>query len=782
MTDLAKLIVKLEAQTAQYHAEMKKANDRLSAYQRQTNARLAAMQKSWGAFGTGLKRILTGLGVGVALRKITTETAEAQHNLAQLEAVVKSTGGAAGFSVPQLQKMAEAFQRTTTYADDAVVGMQAVLLQFTRLSGPEFQRAQQAVLDLATRMKKDLPSAAILVGKALNDPIKGTTALTRAGVQLTAQQLDQIKVLAKSGQMAKAQGMILDALEEKFGGAAAAARNTFGGALKAVEIAFNDLFEVSVDGSSRATESLNNLADVLTDPAVKAAADSLLSGLITSLAWIIEHAGKVAAGIAVIFGAAGDRIEEINDEIEFLQENARTGALVFGEAFGQKGFASFLSPAEIKARIKLLGEEQQTLYGFGAAGKTAADGLNAAGAAAAGLAGSGGNAGDPEALESIEKMITGLRQQVATFDQSAAAVMRYRIAQGDLADEFALAGDSAAALGGQLVGLAGRLEQLQKAAERAKEIEQARAQFAGMVEDLQEQVAVYGLGEAAALRYRLEHGKLADQLALLGPNAAAAREEILALAAALEQKKAADEAAKAAAEANDAAVAEGARVFEETRTATEKYTAAIIRLKDLHHTGKIDAETFNRAIAQVTEEWKDAQKEANAFAEQATRNTQDIISSWLEDLALNGKLSFDKLLADFNTMLIKMSAQAVAANIAQALFGGGGVGSGGGILSGALGSIGGFFSGLFSTGTPKAYGGNVRAGERVRVGERGRAEWFFPGMAGQIVPEDKMPGSQQVVHQRFTIVAPQGTVSRNTQSQVAAAALRGLSAAAARNN
>lgn len=778
MSDLAKLIVKLEAQTAQYHAELEKANDRLAAYQRQTNQRLASMQKGWASFGASVKRFVGVAAIGVALRRVLTETSEAQDALAQLEAVVKSTGGAAGFTVPQLQKMAEQFQRTTTFTDDAVVGMQAVLLQFTRLSGPEFEAAQGAILDLATRLGKDLPSAAILVGKALNDPIRGMTALSKAGVQFTAQQTDQIKALTKAGKLAEAQGIILGELEKRFGGAAEAARGTFGGAIKGLQNAFFDLFEVSTTGSSKAVESLNNLSAVLSDPGVKKAADTLLSGLITSLAWIIDNASKVAGGIAVIFGAAGDRIEEINDEIEFLQENLKTGAVVFGDAFGQKGLVSFLSPEEIRAQIKALGEEQQKLLDVGKAGHAAADGLTAAGAAA-----SGSHPGDPEALEAIQKVIDGLRTQVATFGKADAAVMRYRITQGDLADEFEAAGDQAGALGEELVGLAGRLDRLQEAAARAKEIEQARAVFADMVADLQQSVATFGAGEVAVMRYRLEHGKLAEQLALLGPNADAAREEILRLTAALEAKKDADEKAKEAAQAHDALIEEGKRVYEETRTATEKYAAEIIHLKDLMREGVIDADTFNRAVTKVTKEWQDAQKEANKFAEEATRNVQDILGSWLEDLALSGKLSFDSLLADFNTMLIKMAAQAVAADIAGKLFGSGGVGSGGGLLSGALGKIGGFIGGLFGGGsTVAAYGANVRGMQPVRVGEQGRAEWFFPGMDGRIVPETAMAGGDMTVNQRFTVVAPQGSISRATEQQIAAAAQRGLAMAAARNN
>ena len=48
-----------------------------------------------------------------------------------------------------------------------------------------------------------------MVGKALNDPLKGLTALSRIGVQFTAQQQEQIKAMVEVGDVAGAQKIIL---------------------------------------------------------------------------------------------------------------------------------------------------------------------------------------------------------------------------------------------------------------------------------------------------------------------------------------------------------------------------------------------------------------------------------------------------------------------------------------------------------------------------------------------------------------------------------------------
>jgi hypothetical protein len=146
--------------------------------------------------------------------------------IAQVEAAVKSTGGAAGKSVDGLAKMASELQRVSLFDDDEILqNVTANLLTFTNVAGTEFDRAQQAVLDLSTRLGTDLTSATVQVGKALNDPIKGVTALGRAGVQFSAQQKELIETLVESGDVAGAQAVILGELETQFGGAAAAAAN-----------------------------------------------------------------------------------------------------------------------------------------------------------------------------------------------------------------------------------------------------------------------------------------------------------------------------------------------------------------------------------------------------------------------------------------------------------------------------------------------------------------------------------------------------------------------------
>lgn len=161
----------------------------------------------------------------------------------QLAAAIKSTGGAAGLSARELKAYASELQGVSTFGDEAIIGAQSLLLTFTGIGETVFPRATSAILDMSQAMGQDLKSSTQLVGKALNDPIMGISALSRVGVQLTKQTKDQIRAFMDMGDIASAQGLILEELEVQFGGSAAAAAEGTG-AITQLSNSFGDLQEV----------------------------------------------------------------------------------------------------------------------------------------------------------------------------------------------------------------------------------------------------------------------------------------------------------------------------------------------------------------------------------------------------------------------------------------------------------------------------------------------------------------------------------------------------------
>jgi hypothetical protein len=250
MADVTTLRVELDGRQATAEAD-------------KVTKKLGVMKKAGNALNSTIGKLGVTLSAALAVRKFIDNTSAAQASVAQLEAVIKSTGGAAGKTSTQLSAFADEMQATTTYGDEAVEAMQALLLTFTNIRGGTFDDATQAVLDMSTAMGTGLKESAIQVGKALNDPILGVSALSRVGVQFTESQKDVIKALVDTGDTAGAQAVILKELETQFAGSAEAARNTFGGALANLKNVWNDLFEASSSTTEGFVAIINSLATVL---------------------------------------------------------------------------------------------------------------------------------------------------------------------------------------------------------------------------------------------------------------------------------------------------------------------------------------------------------------------------------------------------------------------------------------------------------------------------------------------------------------------------------------
>ena len=209
--------------------------------------------------------------VGQALVTVTRLAGEQEAAEKQLATTLESTQHAAGLTAEELKDLASELQNVTTFGDEAIIAAESLLLTFTSIGGDVFPRAQMAVLDVATAMDTDLKSATLQVGKALNDPLLGITALSRAGVQFTETQKETIKTMVAMGDVAGAQGVILKELETQFGGSAAAAAQTFQGRVTQLQNVIGDFGE---EIGQEFTPHLATIADELV-PALTEAFEEL---------------------------------------------------------------------------------------------------------------------------------------------------------------------------------------------------------------------------------------------------------------------------------------------------------------------------------------------------------------------------------------------------------------------------------------------------------------------------------------------------------------------------
>lgn len=179
-----------------------------------------------------------------AIKDVTAAFNKQESAEKQLEQRLKSTGHAAGLTADELKKMASALQQVTTVGDETIIEAQGLLLTFTKIGRDVFPQAIKAVLNMSQALGQDLKSSALQLGKALNDPILGMTALRRVGVNFNKSQVELVKNMVDSNDILGAQKFILAELEIEFGGAAEAARDTFGGKNKALANAFGDTMEI----------------------------------------------------------------------------------------------------------------------------------------------------------------------------------------------------------------------------------------------------------------------------------------------------------------------------------------------------------------------------------------------------------------------------------------------------------------------------------------------------------------------------------------------------------
>jgi hypothetical protein len=252
VTSLASVFVDARLNTKAFGPDIRAGMHSSSVVKESETAGKTHGSKFASAFGGAIRGIAAPLagvfavaGAGTFLKGAIEEAREAQKVSAQTAAVIKSTGGVAKVTTKQIGDLANAISAKTGIDDEAIQSGSNLLLTFKNIHNETgkgnsiFSRATQTITDLSVGMGQSLKSSAVQVGKALNDPIKGITALSRVGVTFTEGQKKQITQLVKSGDTMKAQKIILRELGTEFGGSAAA-QATAG---EKAKVAFDNLKE-----------------------------------------------------------------------------------------------------------------------------------------------------------------------------------------------------------------------------------------------------------------------------------------------------------------------------------------------------------------------------------------------------------------------------------------------------------------------------------------------------------------------------------------------------------
>lgn len=288
MSTAGSIVVDLLARTGSFETDMDRAARTTRRAGREMEQSAEQAGSSWTRASALIGAAFAGISAGSVLTAFVQNTINAQNEQAQLAAVLESTGRAASMSTDSLNAMADAIESASTISAGEVNEAQTALLAFTGVAGQEFPRAMQAAADMAARTGMTIRASAETIGRALDIPSQGLAALSRQGFRFTEEQKALVEQLELSGRTAEAQAIILRALEESYGGAAAAARDTLGGALLGLR---NTVSALLTDESG----SLTFLRDVVEGLNSALGSDAAKAGL---------NALTVAAGgLAAVIGA-----------------------------------------------------------------------------------------------------------------------------------------------------------------------------------------------------------------------------------------------------------------------------------------------------------------------------------------------------------------------------------------------------------------------------------------------------------------------------------------------
>ncbi|QET71443.1 phage tail tape measure protein [Bordetella bronchiseptica] len=293
MSTAGSIVVDLLARTGSFETDMARAARTTRRAGREMEQSAERASSSWTRASALIGAAFAGISAGTVLTAFVQNTINAQNEQAQLAAVLESTGRAASMSTDSLNAMADAIESASTISAGEVTEAQTALLAFTGVAGQEFPRAMQAAADMAARTGMTIRASAETIGRALDIPSQGLAALSRQGFRFTEEQKALVEQLELSGRTAEAQGIVLRALEESYGGAAAAARDTLGGALIGLR---NTVSALLTDESG----SLTFLRDVVEGLNSALGSDAAKAGLNA----LTVAAGGLAAVIGAKLGAA----------------------------------------------------------------------------------------------------------------------------------------------------------------------------------------------------------------------------------------------------------------------------------------------------------------------------------------------------------------------------------------------------------------------------------------------------------------------------------------------
>jgi len=266
----------------------------------------------------GRNAAIAGAAVGAFGAVIATSArslARIQAINIQTATVLKSTGTTANGTAKDIENLAGSLEALTATEAETIQEGANLLLTFKNIQNQAgagndiFNQTTAAMVDVARAMGTSASGEAIRLGKALNDPVKGISALTRVGITFTEQQKAQIKALSDSGDIMGAQKIILAELQSQFGGSGAAFAKSFTGQLQLLQ---HELGAVGEEATMAVMPALQQMVDAFREllpvigPQLKTAIASVdwkafTKTLVDTITFLIQNADAIMKVVTALF-------------------------------------------------------------------------------------------------------------------------------------------------------------------------------------------------------------------------------------------------------------------------------------------------------------------------------------------------------------------------------------------------------------------------------------------------------------------------------------------------
>ncbi len=262
--------------------EASKTHKTFGRLQTSVGSGAAKMTAGIGGLGKGFLGLTAAVAGAAGVIKFGGDAIAEAREAAKVGAltanVIKVTGGAAKVSAEQVGQLAESISNKAGVDDEVIQTGANLLLTFKNVrnevgkGNQVFDRATQAAVDLSAAGFGSVDGAAKMLGKALNDPIKGISALGRAGVTFSDAQKKQIKTMVETGDVLGAQKIIMQEVESQVGGAAAAmadpadkAKVAWGNFKEAIGTGLLPILGQVLEGFTSALPGVQKFAGIVSD-------------------------------------------------------------------------------------------------------------------------------------------------------------------------------------------------------------------------------------------------------------------------------------------------------------------------------------------------------------------------------------------------------------------------------------------------------------------------------------------------------------------------------------